>query len=293
MSPNPSQRERVTRDPAWEWVLRSTPVDARFPYRLQILRNGTPWLSLKAQDRWPGAGKQVFCQRDTDAPTSGDPCEDMERCSLVSVSRLGVRLSLVLDRRSKRRCSFLFLSKAYKGRQGDSYEQIFWQTQQTLVQHRPKIRPPSLRPATPFSVSISTEERYPWRFNGATSVRARLLAGDYALIDGDKTLALVERKTFENLLADLGVLPLLYQRLQDLSAQPNSALVIEAPYEDFISPRRLHHYTPAFCSAAIADLYVRLPNLRVVFCANRKAANAWTQAFFAAVWAARDEPSIS
>jgi len=52
----------------------------------------------------------------------------------------------------------------------------------------------------------------------------------------------------------------------------------------------LHHYTPAFCAAAIADLHASLPGLRIVFCGNRKTANAWTQAFFGAVWAKEAGP---
>jgi hypothetical protein len=106
-------------------------------------------------------------------------------------------------------------------------------------------------------------------------------------MDGDGELAIVERKTFEDLLADFGVLPLLRQRLLDLSAHESSALVIEAPYEDFLSSRRLHHYTPAFAAAAIVDLSATIPRLRIVSCANRKTANARTDAFFAAVWAKR------
>ena len=70
-------------------------------------------------------------------------------------------------------------------------------------------------------------------------------------------------------------------------------MVVEAPYEDFLSTQRLHHYTPSFCAAAIAELYATIPGLRIVFCSNRKTANAWTAAFFAAVWAHRNQGDSS
>jgi len=257
--------------------------DPRFPVRISVLKDGEVWLRLRAQSGWPGAGTQVFCLRDSAALPAH--AEEVERARLIAVKRMGARLTLVFDRRSRRRCDFLFVSRSSRGDPQRRYEQIFWQTQQALVQRRPKLALPALRSAAGFTVWIASEERYPWRFPGCRVERRRLPAGDYALVEDGRQLAVVERKTFENLLADLGVIPLLRQRLLDLSAQANSALVVEAAYEDFLSSRKLHHYTPAFCAAAIADLYASLPALRIVFCGNRKTANAWTRAFFSAVLA--------
>lgn len=67
-------------------------------------------------------------------------------------------------------------------------------------------------------------------------------------------LAVVERKTLDNLLADCGTMTVLHQRLAELAAQNNQALVIEAPYADFLSPKKVHHYNPSFCAKAIAEL---------------------------------------
>jgi hypothetical protein len=47
----------------------------------------------------------------------------------------------------------------------------------------------------------------------------------------------------------------------------------------------VHHYSPRFCAAAIADLFALHTRLRIVFCSNRKTANLWTASFFAAVQA--------
>ena len=81
-------------------------------------------------------------------------------------------------------------------------------------------------------------------------------------------LAVVERKTLDKLLADFGTMPALHQRFAELAAKDNHDLVIEAPYADFLNPKKIHHYNPSFC-------------------ANRKIANEWTRHFFAAVWGLR------
>ena len=148
---------------------------------------------------------------------------------------------------------------------------------------RPKVAPGALRSRSVLNIRIASDERYPWRFPGSHVARGKLSRGDYALMDGEEMLAVVERKTFENLLADFGVMPVLHQRLLDLAAMEHSALVIEAPFEDFLNASKVHHYSPAFCAAAIADLYAAHPRLRIVFCTNRKTANLWTAYYFAAV----------
>jgi len=117
-----------------------------------------------------------------------------------------------------------------------------------------------------------------------TTDRGNLPSGDYALMDGDRILAVVERKTLENLLADFGMMPVLHQRLAELATYDNHALVVEASYADFLNPKKVHHYTVAFCARAIAELYALHSNLRIHFCANRKVANEWTRHYFAAVW---------
>jgi hypothetical protein len=121
-------------------------------------------------------------------------------------------------------------------------------------------------------------------FPGAITERGAISAGDYALMDGDKILAVVERKTLDNLLANFGMMPVLHQRLAELAAQDNHALVIEASYADFLNPKKVRHYTSSFCAKAIAELYALHPTLRVVFCVNRKVANEWTRHFFRALW---------
>jgi hypothetical protein len=265
------------------WILERTQND-RFPYRLQIIRGDKPWLVLRTQDRWPAAGRHIFCLREDEPPEPDEMLEELEQVDVVAFNERGRRISVVLDRKRYKRCDFLFLKKSYKERPGESYEQIFWLTQRSIEQHRPAFKLVSRQGNAAMVIRIHSNERYPWRFPSAVTERGSLPSGDYALMNGDMMLAVVERKTMDNLLADFGIMPVLHQRLAELAAHDNHALVVEAPYADFLNPKKVHHYTPSFCARAIAELYALHPNLRIVFCANRKIANEWTRQFFTAVW---------
>jgi hypothetical protein len=270
------------------WILERCTND-RFPYRLQILRNDKPWIVLRTQDRWPAAGRHIFCLREEEPPEPDEVLEEIERVDIVAFNERGKRISVVLDRKRYKRCDFLFLKKTYRGRPGESYEQIFWLTQRTIEQHRPAFKLVSPQGNPDMVVRIHSNEKYPWRFPKAVIERGAIAAGDYALMDGNNILAVVERKTLDNLLADFGIMPVLHQRLAELAACDNHALVIEAPYADFLNSKKVHHYTPRFCARAIAELYALHPHLRIIFCTNRKAANEWTRHFFTAVWSMHGE----
>ena len=71
------------------------------------------------------------------------------------------------------------------------------------------------------------------------------------------------------------------------------AFVIEAPYEDFLDPKKTRPYSASFCAAAIAQVYSSHPRLRLVFCTNRKTANEWTRNYFSAVWNQRADSAKS
>jgi hypothetical protein len=261
--------------------------DARFPFRIEILSADGTSLVLRAQDRWPVAGRNIFCLRETAESAPGIALEELERLPILALQRRGVRLSIVLDRPRYKRCDFLFTRREYRNRPGEWYEQIFWQTQTSMMQRRPSIGPSALRSKSEYNVLVASDERYPWTFPASGVTRGKLACGDYALADGDQMLAVVERKTRENLLADFGTLAVLHQRMLELATHEHAALVIEAPYEDFLNRSRTHVYSPAFCAATIAELYAEHPRLKIVFCSNRKAANLWTRHFFAAVWEVR------
>jgi len=281
-------------EPQGEWVLEKCE-NRRFPYRLQVFRGDKRWFTLRVQDRWPAANRNIFCMRELDdaPPDTDDPLDEVERVAILAIQARGPRVSLILDRPRYKRCDFLFLVKPYKGRPGRNYEQIYWMTQAGMTQQRSKARLVSTRTTHDFVVKIASDERYPWRFPGTETERGRLPVGDYALVDADSTVAVVERKTLQNLLAEFGVMTALHEKLLDLANHEQHAFVVEAPYEDFLDPKKTRPYSAAFCAAAIGQLYATHPRLRLVFCSNRKTANEWARNFFAAVWKARTEREAS
>lgn len=58
------------------WILERC-ASERFPYRLQIQKEGKPWLILRTQDRWPAAGKNIFCLREEEPLMTGEIVEEV------------------------------------------------------------------------------------------------------------------------------------------------------------------------------------------------------------------------
>lgn len=261
------------------WVLEATG-HSKFPYRIRIIKGDENLLCLLVQDRWPGTRGHIFCLRE-DPRGNLYPAREVERVPVVSLKRYGKRLAITLDRAVNKRCEFLFLKKHYKQKEGE-YEQIFWRTRSNLIQRKMKAR---LTTSGSFElhIVIDKSERYPWNFPGCLVARKPLPVGDYALVTPDGIRALVERKTFENLLAEFGRLPLLHQALGELEAYKYSALVIEANYADFLDPKKLRFYSPSFASRVLAEIQALHPDLIVVFAGSRKLAQEWVLRFFSAV----------
>lgn len=265
------------------WLMHNRPAE-RFPYRLSIVRDGRRLLALRVRERWPGPGMQIFCLRDDDGEDSPEG-ELVERVPVRSVVRIGRKLSVVLDRPTRKRCDFLFLTKDYKEGTG-SYEQIFWRTEQAIRAHRSRSRPQLHPRAERLEIAVDPAERYAWTFPGSHVERRKLSAGDYGLVVGDRVVAAVERKSFENMLAEIAALQILHQKLVELSSHANVALVVEAQYADFLDPSRLARcgkWTPAYLARVFAEIAAVHPRLPIVFAGNRKLANSWTAGFFAAV----------
>ncbi len=254
----------------------------RFPYLLTIRRGDDLLLALRTQDRWPGGNGNAFCLRPPDPAALRPSAEELERVPVVSLHRFGKRLSVVLDRPTRKRCELLFLKKHYLN--GDAeYEQIFWQTQKGLRERRPRARFVAGRGLHGLHVVVASDERYPWTFPGCHTERMRLAVGDYALLRRGDPVAVVERKTFDNLLRDLSDLRVLHHQLAQLAGHPSPALVVEATYADFLKPGRVQPLNVPYTSRALAEISALHPTLQVVYAGNRKLAMEWTRAFFAAV----------
>ncbi len=271
------------------WRIQRTQ-DAKFPFRIAIEQHGRVLFAVRAKAPWPGAGTQVFCLRERDFDPA-EPLEDFERIPVAHLVRLGRKLSITLDRVQRKRCEFLIVEKPRKD--GGTYEQVFFRTEAAVRAHRTsKYAELSARPQHAFEIVIDSMERYPWSFPGATARRRKLPVGDYALIHDERPLAIVERKTLENLLGDFAELKGLHQQLAELAAWPHAALVIEAQYADFGNPDRIGQWTAAHLLRVLGELPALFPNVQCVFAGNRKLANVWAQRWFAAVHAAQHQPRL-
>ena len=139
-----------------------------------------------------------------------------------------------------------------------------------------------------LAIAVDTAERYPWKFPEASVSRRKLAVGDYALLEGGEAVAVVERKSFDNLLSDLGALQALHHQLADLASWPVAALVVEAQLADFLDEKRLRSRWPAsFVARALAEMSALHPKLPIIFAGNRKLANLWTERFLQAVTKSR------
>jgi len=110
--------------------------------------------------------------------------------------------------------------------------------------------------------------------------RVALAARDYAVAYAEATIAVVERKTLENLTTSLsdGTLAFQVQRLGEVA---RAAVVVEGRYSELFS---LRHVPAAFIADALARLQVRYPEIPVVFADSRKFGEEWTSRFLAAAF---------
>lgn len=271
------------------WTVERT-ANRRFPFRIAIEQDGRLLAAFRAQASWPGPGQQIFCLRERELD-GVELLEPVERVPVAHVARVGRKLAVVLDRPQRKRCEFLVVEKERKDGKG-SYEQIFFRTETGIRAHRSRTRLEIREPAQALQVVIDSGERYPWRFPYATTTRRKLAAGDYALLDDERVVAVVERKSFDNLLSDVGALQALHQQLADLASYGTAALVIEAQYGDFLDPARVKGRWPVDrLSRVLAEVTALHPDLPVIYAGNRKLANLWTERFFTAVAAGREAPA--
>jgi hypothetical protein len=263
------------------WVVERT-ASSKFPFRVSIEQNGRLIVAVRAQARWPGPGQQIFCLRERQLDPA-EPLEPVERVPVAHLTRVGRKLAVVLDRPNRKRCELLVIQKPRRDGTG-TFEQIFFRTESGIRAHRSRTRLELSAAPAPLTIVVDSGERYPWRFPGTTVQRRKLASGDYALLEGERIVALVERKTYDNLLAELGAIQALHQELADLESHESAALVIEADYRDFLDPARLAgRWQPPYLARVLAEVAALHPALPVIYAGNRKLANFWTSRFFSAV----------
>lgn len=262
------------------WILFKQESE-KFPYLLCIEEKPNEFLCLAVQDRWPGPNKKIYCLIEERHSAADFPQEEpLESCSIVKLARHGKKLNIILDRKTKRRCWFLFLKKEYKTKPGEFYDQVFWITQSSAIVRRPGAYIPRVREGGGLEIIIDKRERYAYKFGYARTIRENLPVGDYAVKKDQKIIAVAERKTLDDFLHQIGVYDVFKVKLQELSTYPNKAVIFEAPYSNFLDPKRIKPYSASYVADILADLVVLFPEIQFVFCENRKFAQEWLLRWF-------------
>jgi len=227
---------------------------------------------LRTRETWPRTAK-VYCHRH-DAAWPDDP-DIVETIELRSISRRGPAIDIEADRTREARSQFV-LTRA-RGR-----EMIFWQTARVAKAARPNVVLPTARAGglEHLEIVVDTRERYAWKFahQQATTAKRALPVGDYASFVDDVLVAVVERKSLEDLANSLTSGRLAY-RLADLAGMPRASVVVEDRYSSIF---KLGHVRPALVADMLGECQVRWPSVPIVFAENRKLAQEWTFRFLGA-----------
>lgn len=259
-----------------EFVIARNPDESSsLPYLLRIpLPSGA--VVLKAKDTWPRTSK-IYCHP-ADAWPSPDEVDIVERVPVRSCVRRGVAVDLVLDRGRENRSQFVFT--VARGR-----EMVFWQSARTSKQARPSVRVPTARASGyELHVLVDTRERYAWKFaeQQATASKRALPVGDYAVEADGQVVAVVERKSVDDLVSTI-VGGKLWMLLAELAAFTHTggvaAIVVEDRYSAIF---KLQHVRPASIATQLAEAAVRYPSVPIVFAETRQLAQEWTFRFFGA-----------
>ena len=254
-------------------IARNPDPDSALPYLLRIPLPGRP-VVLKARETWPRTSK-VYCHRAEGWP---EDAEIIERVGVKSCTTRGPALDLVLDRGRENRSQLVFT------RLKDGREAIFWQSARTAKQARPGVRTPTARASglAQLEVVVDGRERYPYRFSSqqATVVRGSLPCGDYGVKRDGQLLAVVERKSLEDLARSL-VDGRFAAQVSELATVPHSAVVIEERWSRVFS---LTYVKPSFVADLLARVQVRWPQVPIFFAETRPLAEEWTFRFLGAAF---------
>ncbi len=256
-------------------IARNPDPDSRLPYLVRLPIDGG--LILKVRDTWPRTSR-VFCAR----VEGGWPpdAEIVEEVPVALCRRRGIAIDLVLERPREQRSQFVFTTLP-SGREG-----IFWQTRKVVTTARPGARIPGRRASglAEIVITVDTREKYPFRFANqqATTVRAALAAGDYAVsADDGAPIAVVERKSLADLAGALNNGTLAFE-LAKLAEMPRAAVAVEDRYGNLLK----HAYAPdGFLPDMLARVQVRYPEIPIVFLETRPLAEEWTFRYLGAALA--------
>lgn len=252
-------------------IARNPEEGTSLPYLVRIPL-GADGVVLKTRETWPRTAK-LYCHP---AAWPADP-DVVERVPVRTCRRRGAAIDLVLDRGREHRSQFVFA--VGRGRQ-----MIFWQTAKVAKQARPRVQVPTARAAGLIpTILVDTREQRPWRFGAqqAEVVKRSLRVGDYAVERDGEVVAVVERKSLDDLVSGL-TSGRLRAQAAELADVQRAAVVVEDRYSAIM---KLQHVRPAAVLDALAELQVRVPAVPVVFAETRPLAQEWAYRFLGAALA--------
>jgi len=260
-----------------ELLIARNPEDSTLPFILLVPIEGG--IVLRAKDTWPRTAK-IYCHRHG-LPWPDDP-DIVERIPLRSCVRRGAAISIEADRTRESRSQFVITQA--RGR-----EMIFWQNARTSKAARPNVALPTARASglDNLEIVVDTREKYAWKFTAqqAATRREALRVGDYGVVDENELVAVVERKSLQDLAGSLAGGRLIY-RLEELATVPRAAVVVEERYSAIF---KLTHVKASTVAEALAECQVRVPNVPVIFAETRQLAQEWTFRFLGAALRERRE----
>ena len=159
-------------------------------------------------------------------------------------------------------------------------------------QARPNVAVPTARAAgQQLEIVVDVHERYPWTFGHqqATTRRAKLAAGDYAVVDGERVVAAVERKSLADLVATMTAGKLRYL-LAELATLPAAAVVVEDRYSAVF---KLDRVRPAVIAEGLGEAAARFGSVPIVFAETRPLAQEWTYRFLGAALAHHHDDEVA
>ena len=210
-------------------IARNPDPESALPYLVRLPLSGGA-VVLKSRETWPRTAK-VYCHRATEWPEDPDV---VERVPVLACVARGASIDLVLDRGRENRSQFVFTRA--RGR-----EAIFWQSARTAKKARPNVSVPRARASGQIlDIIVDPNERYAWTFGPqqATATRRKLKVGDYAVETDGVLVAVVERKSLQDLVGTFTGGKIWYL-LAELAPVPRAAVVVEHRYADIFKLERI------------------------------------------------------
>lgn len=227
----------------------------RLPVLLSLPLTPRPLL-LATRGEWP-VDKDLYCHELSDWP---EGARELDRVPVITCTRRGSSVELVLDRPQRRRSLFVFT----RSKQGNRV--VFWRSERSMRSTRPGVRAPQARGLDgPMAVIVDTRERYPWRFpnNPVTLERRRLPVGDYGVFDDDELAAVVERKKLQEFVG-AAVNGQLALAMAELATMPRAAVVIEGRLGKLLAAEQTR-VRPGWLLNLTAALQAAYPNVPLLF----------------------------